>query len=183
MTWSVPSLSDGGDAAGDREVFFPVSGAGLDRGLDLVEAFLDGLGLADQLLGPGIVVEFREDALAGLQLLDLGLLFRRALGRLGINPPVAGGGVPVDLDHGPWPTSSGSRARPRRPAASPWRGCSAAPGRRTRPRCRRPSRRDRAAPCRRRPHTARRRRSARPPRSPEIRSSVSSRFTCHALGR
>ena len=64
-------------------------------------------GLADQLLGPGIVVELREDALACLQLLDLGLLFRRALGRLGIDPPVAGGGVPVDLDHGRGPLPAG----------------------------------------------------------------------------
>ena len=99
--------SDGGDAAGDPEILAPVDGAGLDPALDLVEAFLDGLGLADQLLGPGIVVELREDALACLQLPDLGLLFRRALGRLGIDPPVAGGGVPVDLDHGRGPLPAG----------------------------------------------------------------------------
>ena len=59
------------------------------------------------LLGPVVVVELGEDALAGLQLLDLGLLLRRALGRFGIDPPVAGGGVPVDLDHGRRPLPAG----------------------------------------------------------------------------
>ena len=107
MTWSVPSRPMVAIAAGDPEILAPVDGAGLDPALDLVEAFLDGLGLADQLLGPGIVVELGEDALACLQLLDLGLLFRRALGRLGIDPPVAGGGVPVDLDHGRGPLPAG----------------------------------------------------------------------------
>ena len=100
-------LGNGGDAAGDREVFFPVNGAGLDRALDLIEALLDGFGLADQLFGPVIVVELGEGALAGFELLDLGLLLRRALGRLGIDAPIAGGGVPVNLDHGRGPLPAG----------------------------------------------------------------------------
>ena len=98
---------DGGDAAGDPEILALVDGAGLDAALDLVEAGLDGFGLADQLLGPVIVVELGEDALAGLQLLDLGLLLRRALGGLGMDPAVAGRRVPVDLDHGHRPLPAG----------------------------------------------------------------------------
>ena len=98
---------DGGDAAGDPEILALVDGPGLDAALDLVEAGLDGFGLADQLLGPVIVVELSEDALAGLQLFDLGLFLRRALGGLGMDPPVAGGGVPVDLDHGHRPLPAG----------------------------------------------------------------------------
>ena len=98
---------DGGDAAGDPEILALVDGAGLDAALDLVEAGLDGFGLADQLFGPVIVVELGEDALAGLQLPDLGLLLGRALGGLGMDPAVAGGGVPVDLDHGHRPLPAG----------------------------------------------------------------------------
>ena len=100
-------VRDGGDAAGDPEILAPVDGAALDPALDLVETFLDRFGFADQLLGPGVVVELGEDALAGLQLLDLGLLFRRALGRLGIDPPIARRRVPVDLDHGRRPLPAG----------------------------------------------------------------------------
>ena len=98
---------DGGDAAGDPEVLALVDGAGLDAALDLVEAGLDGFGLADQLLGPVIVVELGEDALAGLQLFDLGLLLRRAPGGLGMDAAVAGRRVPVDLDHGHRPLPAG----------------------------------------------------------------------------
>ena len=104
--------SDGGDAAGDPEILAPIDGAGLDPALNLVEAFLDDLGLADQLLGPGIVVKLGEDSLACLQLLDLGLLFRRALGRLGDRSAHSGRWCSSRPRPGPWPTSSGSRARP-----------------------------------------------------------------------
>ena len=100
---------DGGDAAGDPEILALVDGPGLDAALDLVEAGLDGFGLADQLLGPVIVVELGEDALAGLQLLDLGLLLGRALGGLGMDAAVAGRRIPVDLDHGHRPLPAGRK--------------------------------------------------------------------------
>ena len=96
---------DGGDAAGDHEIIRLEPGAGLDLGLDSVEARLDAFGLLDQRLGPRVVVRVGELVVAGAELLDLSLLGVGRLGGLGMDAPEARGGAPVDVRHrlGPLP--------------------------------------------------------------------------------
>ena len=109
--------SDGGDAAGDREILRLEPGAGLDLGLDLVEARLDAFGLLDQRLGPLVVVHVGELVVAGAELLDLALLGVGRLGGLGMDAPETRGGAPVDVRHrlGPLPAGGelvGGRLEP-----------------------------------------------------------------------
>ena len=98
-------VADGGDAPGDGDILAPVDRAGLDRGLDLVEPRLVGLGFLDQLFGPVLVVHAGEFVVAGPQAFDLGLLPVRRLGRLRTHPPEGGGGAPVHVEpcFGPFP--------------------------------------------------------------------------------
>ena len=98
-------VADGGDAPGDGDILAPVDRAGLDRGLDLVQARLVGIGFFDQLFGPAVVVHVGEFVVAGPQAFDLGLLFVRRLGRLWTHPPEARGGAPVHVEPclGPFP--------------------------------------------------------------------------------
>ena len=102
---SSPSVADGGDAPGDGDILAPVDRAGLDRGFDLVQARLVGIGFLDQFFGPAVVVHVGEFVVAGPQAFDLGLLPVCRLGRLRPHPPVAGGGAPVHVEPrlGPFP--------------------------------------------------------------------------------
>ena len=98
-------VADGGDAPGDGDILAPVDRAGLDRGFDLVEPGLVGIGFFDQLFGPVLVVHVGEFVVAGPQAFDLGLLLVRRLGRLRMHPPEGGGGAPVHVEPrlGPFP--------------------------------------------------------------------------------
>ena len=82
-------VADGGDAPGDGDILAPVDRAGLDRGFDLVEPRLVGIGFLDQFFGPAVVVHVGEFVVAGPQAFDLGLLPVRRLGRLRTHPPEA----------------------------------------------------------------------------------------------
>ena len=98
-------VADGGDAPGDSDILAPVDRAGLDPGLDLVQARFVGIGFLDQFFGPPVVVHVGKFAVAGPQAFDLGLLFVRRLGRLRTHPPEACGGAPVHIEPrlGPFP--------------------------------------------------------------------------------
>ena len=98
-------VADGGDASGDGDILAPVDCAGLDRGFDLVEPGLVGIGFLDQFFGPAVVVHVGEFVVAGPQAFDLGLLLVRRLGRLRAHPPEGGGGAPVHVEPrlGPFP--------------------------------------------------------------------------------
>ena len=98
-------VADGGDAPGDGDILAPVDRAGLDHGLDLVQARLVGIGFLDQFFGPAVVVHVGEFVVAGPQAFDLGLLPVRRLGRLWAHPPEGGGGAPVHVEPrlGPFP--------------------------------------------------------------------------------
>ena len=100
-------MADGDDAAGHGEVLAAEDSAGLDAALDLVEAGLDGLGFGDGFLGPFVIVELGEFALAGFELRDLGLLLVGRRAGLRLDAAVAGGVAPVDLDHGRRPLPAG----------------------------------------------------------------------------
>ena len=92
--------ADGDDAARDGNVLGLEDGAGLDGVLDLLEARLDRLGLLDQLVGPRVLVHVDELVVAGVQPLDLGLLFVGGLGRRGTHAPEAGEVGPLDVETG-----------------------------------------------------------------------------------
>ena len=98
-------IADGGDAPGDSDILAPVDRAGLDHGLDLVQARLVGIGFLDQFFGPVLVVHVGEFVVAGPEAFDLGLLPVRRLGRLRTHPPEGGGGAPVHVEPclGPFP--------------------------------------------------------------------------------
>ena len=99
--------ADGDDAARDGDVLGLEHGAGLDGVLDLLEARLDGLGLLDQLVGPCVLVHVDELVVAGVQPLDLGLLFVGGLGRRGTHAPEAGEVGPLDVETGLGPLPAG----------------------------------------------------------------------------
>ena len=98
-------VADGGDAPGDGDILAPVDRAGLDRGLDLVQARLVGIGFLDHFFGPAVVVHVGEFVVTGPEAFDLGLLLVRRLGRLRAHPPESGGGAPVHVEPrlGPFP--------------------------------------------------------------------------------
>ena len=98
---------DGGDAPRHGEVLGAERRAGLDLGLDRVEARLDAFGLLDQLVRPLVLVHGGELVVAGAELLDLGVLGVRRLARLGLDAPEARGGAPVHLGHGVRPLPAG----------------------------------------------------------------------------
>ena len=181
----VPVAADRGDAARHGEILAPEHRAGLDGGLDLFEARYQGFPLGNQLVGPVFLVEIDQLVVAGLQLLDFGLLLVGRRAGLGARRgPKRGGVVPGGLGSWGRPTSSGSPARRRPPGASPSPSSPAAPGPRTRRRARirrrTGLRNDRARPRPRRPRPPTNRAIAVPPGT---RSSVSRRFTCGADGR
>ena len=98
-------VADGGDAPGDGDILAAVDRAGLDRGLDLVQARLVGIGFLDHFFGPPVVIHVSEFVVADPVAFDLGLLFVRRLGRLWTHPPEARGGAPVHVKPclGPFP--------------------------------------------------------------------------------
>ena len=98
-------VADGGDAPGDGDILATVDRPGLDRGFDLVEPGLVGIGFLDQFFGPVLVVHVGECVVAGPQAFDLGLLLVRRLGRLRTHPPEGGSGAPVHVEPrlGPFP--------------------------------------------------------------------------------
>ena len=98
-------VADGGDAPGDGDILATVDRAGLNRGFDLVEPGLVGIGFFDQLFGPVLVVHVGKFVVAGPQAFDLGLLLVRRLGRLRAHPPEARSGAPVHVEPclGPFP--------------------------------------------------------------------------------
>ena len=90
--------ADGGDASGDREILMPERGPRFDRGLDLLEPGLDGVGFGHEFLGPRVVVHLGELVVTGPQALALGLLLAGGLSRLGMDPAEAGEVGPVDIE-------------------------------------------------------------------------------------
>ena len=90
--------ADGGDASGDCEILVPERGPRFDRGLDLLEPGLDGVGFGHEFLGPRVVVHVGELVVTGPQALALGLLLAGGLSRLRIDPAEAGEVGPVDLE-------------------------------------------------------------------------------------
>ena len=154
-------VADGGDAPGDGDILATVDRAGLDRGFDLVQPRLVGIGFFDQLFGPVLVVHVGEFVVAGPQAFDLGLLLVRRLGRLRTHPPEGGCGAPVHVEPGlgPFPAR----------LQFPRRGLEAVHGelvqqigiRRTRSPARPPRRTGRGRSCRPPPRKPRCRRNAR----------------------
>ena len=73
--------ADGSDASGDGGVLGPERGPRFNRGLDLLEPGLDGVGLGHELLGPRVVVHLGELVVTGPQALALRLLLAGGLSR------------------------------------------------------------------------------------------------------
>ena len=90
--------ADGGDAPGDGGVLGPERGPRFDRGLDLLETRLDGVGFGHEFLGPRVVVHVGELVVTVPQPLALRLLLAGVLSRLGIDPAEAGEVAPVDIE-------------------------------------------------------------------------------------
>ena len=93
------------DAAGDCPVFVAECGAGLDGGVDLVEAAFELLGLGDRFVGPLVVVEIDELVMAvGEAGAFLGFV-GRGLCRDGVYAAEAGKVLPSDVEpgFGPFP--------------------------------------------------------------------------------
>ena len=100
-------IADGDDAPGHREVLALEDRARLDGALDFVEAGLDAFGFLDHSVCQLGLVEAADLVVAGLQLLDLGLLLVGRRAGLGLDAAVTGGVVPGDLDHGGGPLPAG----------------------------------------------------------------------------
>ena len=75
----------------------PERGPRFDRGLDLLEPGLDGIGFCHEFLGPRVVVHVGEVVVTGPQSLALGLLLAGGLSRLGMDSAETGEVAPVDI--------------------------------------------------------------------------------------